>query len=102
MSEIRNARVRSTYLGMEDHGIPTFNVDLQYEGNIFQGFGGFDLRHYGIKPIMRILATLEVPSWEKLPGSFCRVRVESGLVCAIGHFFENRWYEVQKEGAVLE
>ena len=96
--EIKNARIDSTFLGKEDHGIPSFNVGLDYGGS-HQGFGGYDLRFYGIKPIMRILEVLGVESWEKLKGTPCRAKCEYTKVHAIGHFIEDRWYEVEREGA---
>jgi len=40
-----NAIIKSTRLGKEDHGIPTFNLTLQLSDGMHQGFGGWDLRH---------------------------------------------------------
>lgn len=103
VQQIKNARVHSTFLGKEDHGIPSFNVQLDYGGSA-QGFGGFDLRHYGAKPIVRILEVLGVESWERLPGTPCRARVGegwNGKIEALGHFIEDKWYEIEAEGTRL-
>lgn len=91
--ETKNARIRSTFLGKEDHGIPTAIVSLDY-GVSVQGFGTHDLRYekYGIPYLMSILETLEVDSWEKLPGTFCRAKADGGKVYAIGHIIKDQWF----------
>ena len=85
--EIKNAKIKSTSLGIEDHGI--FTAFLHIEGDGWGcGFGGFSLDSYskkegkrighafGIDFIQEILKTLDVPAWEKLPGTFLRVETE--------------------------
>lgn len=104
--EERNAKIRSTHLGREDHGIMTVMLDLEWDSG-GQGFGGYALDQwqgernasgkrvgtaYGMKFIMAILDTLEVERWEKLPGTVCRVRAEHSKVHAIGHFLKDRWF----------
>ena len=42
MEEIKNAIITGTYLGIEDHGILTFWLYLDYGGS-GQGFGGYQL-----------------------------------------------------------
>ena len=93
MIEIKNAKITSTFLGREDHGIPTCFVHLDY-GSSAQGFGGYDLRFpsYGIDFITKILSTLEVASWEKLPGTYCRAKADRCCVQAIGHITKDQWF----------
>ena len=106
-SEQKNARIRSTRLGVEDHGILTAYIDLDYGGS-GQAFGGYafdapvkvngEFSHregtaYGMEFIRRVLVTLGVESWEKLPGTPIRVRASRAQVEAIGHFIEDRWFD---------
>lgn len=60
-------KIRHTHLGPEDHGIPTCWVELDFGGS-GQGFGGYDLRHYGYPLIGAILSACGVSRWEDLNG----------------------------------
>lgn len=104
---IKNARIKSTHLGREDHGIMTCYLHLEYEG-AGQGFGGYALdnpvkdedgkflrregRAYGMEFICAILRTLEVDSWEKLPGTHLRVDADFHEIKAIGHIIKEKWF----------
>jgi hypothetical protein len=50
---------------------------------------------YGMEFISRIISTLEVASWEKLPGTVCRVEHEGwdGKIIRIGHFMKDKWFD---------
>lgn len=90
-------------LGVEDHGIFTCFLNLDY-GGLSQSFGGYALDKYdkkedtrlgtayGLEFIRRILATLEVSSWEKLPGTHIRVVAQHDKVLSIGHIIKDRWF----------
>jgi hypothetical protein len=98
-----NAKIVNTFLGREDHGI--FTASLSLAGNGWgQGFGNYSLdgpgpdntrvgHGFGIDFIAGVLTVLGVERWEKLPGTHCRVRREGGLIVAIGHIVEERWFE---------
>jgi hypothetical protein len=106
--DTKNAKIANTMLGFEDHGILTFWIQLDF-GGAGQGFGGWALdgkptSDYGDRApipecgaiIAAILRTLEVDSWEKLPGQIVRVRgTHSGLI-AIGHALKDMWCEPKK------
>lgn len=109
-TELMNAKIRSTMLGREDHGILTAFLNLDY-GSGGQSFGGYALDEwvgprssegkrigtaYGMEFIAEILRVLEVETWEKLPGTVCRVRAEHSKVHAIGHFLKDQWFEPEK------
>ena len=85
----KNAIITSTCLGREDHGIMTCWLNLDYGGSA-QGFGGYALERATF--ITKILDTLGVASWEKLPGTMLRVRQDNGRVHAIGHFIKDVWF----------
>jgi len=105
-SEIRNATIKSTMLGIEDHGIMTFYVHLDY-GGVQQGFGGWALDDkpagrsnkrpgtaFGMECLIRILRVLRADTWESLRGKPCRARIEGGLVKSIGHCLNDEWWEL--------
>ena len=108
MNETKNAIIKSTHLGVEDHGIMTAYLHLDYGGSS-QSFGGWALDEplhdkekkflgrrgtgVGMEFVMCILDTLKVGSWEKLPGTHCRVVADYGKVSKIGHIIEDQWFE---------
>lgn len=108
---IQNARITSTTLGVNDHGIMDAWLMLDYGGS-GQGFGGYALDEplkrdgkfvrragtsFGLQFIMDLLATLEVESWEKLPGTVLRVRLSGdgfgGKIEAVGHYMKDQWFD---------
>lgn len=93
--EIRNALIEKTFLGNEDHGIPTCMLSTNANGT-YQGFGGWDLRHYGIDMLLGIMRAVEVERWEDLRGRYCRVKSKNGLLIAIGHITKNQWYQPER------
>jgi hypothetical protein len=110
-----NAKIESTMLGYEDHGIMTCFLHLR-QGSSCQGFGGYGLddappkdkrgnRHGDRQPnklagfwIKRILETVGVDNWEDLPGKFIRVDGEEfGDIFGIGNITEDKWFYPKKE-----
>lgn len=91
-----NAVIKSTFIGREDHGIPTFWLHLEY-GDSGQGFGGVKLT--SVDQLLAVLETVGVASWESLPGHACRSRHDNEKVYAIGHFLKDRWCTPLGEGA---
>jgi hypothetical protein len=93
MSEERIAKITSTFLGVEDHGIFTTTLHVDYGGS-GQGIGGYSLdepRHdadgifvgrrgtaYGMEFIRRTIAACGVDSWEKVAGRTILVVSEPG------------------------
>jgi len=100
MAELcENAKITKVFLGREDHGIPTCFVTLTGP-SWGQGFGGYDIRYYGIDMLMSIIETVGCSSWEELPGNHCRVKRETrlGPIKAIGHITDDKWYEPETKG----
>lgn len=95
---IKNARIDSTKLGTEDHGLFTFSLGLDYGGS-FQHFGGIGLDNppkdktklpfkrqptaYGMDCIVRILETVGVESWEDLKNKYVRAEVKNGYIVGL-------------------
>lgn len=107
--EIQNAKIDSVSLGYDRGVFLCAWLYLDYGGNC-QGFGGYvlaknsgpqrALNDFGIEYINRILSVLEIETWEKLPGTPCRVKANHCKVFAIGHFLKDKWFdpeELQKE-----
>lgn len=93
--EIRNARINSTSLGELGRGFSSF-INIDYGGSAAQSYGGYSLRgEYAYKWISGILEALEVETWEKLPGTHCRIKEESGRIVAIGNILEDKWYSMK-------
>lgn len=105
---IRNARITSTMLGREDHGIMTFM--LYIDAGVFScGVGGFCLDEFStasqirvfqaksMRVISEILNVVGVDKWEDLPGKYIRFE-DNGLgstVTKIGNIVNNKWLDMK-------
>lgn len=93
-AEIENAKINSTFIGFEDHGVFAVNVDMSGE-SWGQGTGCYSLTDP--QWIANLLRVIKVNSWEDLPGKFVRVRRSNGYdIDAIGHLIEDRWFLTRK------
>ena len=108
MSEIKNATISSVSLGFGDRGFLDCWLMLDYGDCGAQGFGGFTLylpkgwtHHDTNSPaghhLYRCMEVAGVTEWKDMVGRTIRVRVENGLIAAIGHITKNDWYEPVKE-----
>lgn len=110
MIETKNALIQSTMLGIEDHGIMSFSLGLDYGGSN-QWAGGYALdapiqkdgRFHkrvgsaeGMTLIMEVLRIVGVESWEKLKGKHIRVKADHGKVYAIGHLLKEDWLDFEE------
>lgn len=107
--KIKNAKIVSTQLGREDHGIMTFLIFVEFDG-CSCGIGGRALDMYdpvlkkrvytpkGLEAISKILDTVGVDKWEKLPGTYMRV-VDNGwgsTINKIGNLMDNKWFDLEE------
>lgn len=103
---VTNAKISSTMLGIEDHGIMTFSMMMDM-GGTGQGFGGYSLdgragevgHSKSIQCIRKILETVGVMKWEDLNGKLVRIRKDSewnGPIKAIGHIIDDKWFDLQE------
>lgn len=97
--EIQNATIKSTMLGIENHGCLTFFLHCEGDG-WGQGFGGHSCGNgsFLAEAVRQILETLEVDNWEDLPGKNVRLKSckEDGMLHAIGHITKNKWYDIKE------
>ncbi|KKL46878.1 hypothetical protein LCGC14_2341180, partial [marine sediment metagenome] len=78
---IRNAKIESTMLGKEGHGIMTFMIYLGYDGgSATQALGGYQLHKGGYEVIGKIIDVVDVSSWEELRGEIIRVEIKDGKI----------------------
>lgn len=97
--KIENAKIESTTLGYESHGILSAYLHLNFGGS-GQGFGGYRLDSPGGPHkacgafIAGVLLTVGVGEWERLPGTPVRIRRDANddRIDAIGHFLEDKWF----------
>jgi len=96
--KVKNAVIKNTMLGVEDHGILTFILHLDYGGE-GQGAGLYSLgsgkpRSYVTMQIIEdILKIVGVDSWEELPGKHIRVKASHSKVYAIGNVLKDKWLD---------
>lgn len=107
--EIKNAKITSTTLGHEDHGIFTCMIYLDYGDSSGQGFGGYALdipkkdtkgkflsrvgTSYGMQFIIELLKVVGVDKWEDLPGEYIRVEAEHTEIHRIGNLLRDEWFD---------
>lgn len=105
MIETRNAIITSVTLGLEDHGILTAYLHLDYGGTA-QGFGGYNLQatgaNYCAHFVRRCLETVGVNEWNDLAGKTIRVKAEHIKVHAIGHIVKDKWFDPSAELKEME
>ena len=108
--QIVNATIDKTFLGIEDHGIFTFTIYVDYGDSSHQGFGTYGLDGDEKKPswcgemLRKILEVAGAESWEELVGKNVRVKFgeESAgwgnRIAAIGHITKEVWLNPKELG----
>jgi hypothetical protein len=108
--ETKNAIIKSTMLGIEDHGIMSFYLNLDYGGS-GQSAGGYCLDNpikkdgkffkrigtaSGMSLIMEIMEVSGVSKWEDLPNTHIRVKADQGKVYAVGNILKDKWINFEQ------
>ena len=106
---IKNARIKSTMLGREDHGIMTFMIYIDaYDFSC--GVCGFCLDEYNddikarvfraesMEVISEILDVVGVDKWEDLPGKYIRFEDDGWgtTVTKIGNIINDKWFDMRE------
>ena len=106
---IKNARITSTMLGREDHGIMTFMIYID-AGDFSCGVGGFCLDEFNtttqtrvfraesMEAISKILDVVGVDKWEDLPGKHIRFE-DAGwgsTVTKIGNIITDNLFDIRE------
>ena len=78
---IKNAKIESTMLGREDHGIMTWMITIKFDKCVSCGVGGYALDSYdketktrvfyadSMESVSKLLEVVGVDKWEDLPGN---------------------------------
>jgi hypothetical protein len=102
--ETRNAVITDAIIEIEDHGLLSVYVVLDY-GSSAQVFGrgvyapksGMNGKNYAGHFIYRVLEVAGVCKWEQLKGKTVRVTGDSRRIEAIGHIIADVWFNPDKE-----
>ena len=105
-TEIINAKIKSTMLGTEDHGLLTGYLfvegpgwDCGFGGYAFDQWSNAENRRYGTgfgtEFIAQVLKVVGVDKWEALPGKYIRIETEGwgGRILRIGNILEDKWFD---------
>lgn len=106
---ISNARIKSTMLGREDHGIMTFMIYID-ACDFSCGIGGFCLDEYNhdtkarifraesMEAISEILDVVGVDKWEDLPGKYIRFEDNGcgSTITKIGNIVNDKWFDMRE------
>jgi hypothetical protein len=99
MEETKNAKIEGVSLEIEDHGILTAWLQLDFGDGGHQAFGGYGLyyprdqsKSLAGKFIYRTLEVLGVRNWDNLQGMIVRVKRNDGLVVSVGHPIKDEWF----------
>lgn len=94
--EIRNAVITNARIFIEDHGILTMFLDLDYGGSC-QGFGGYRNEDSLGLFVRRILEVLGEYDFERIISKVIRVKIIDGKIIAIGHPLKDEWFVPKTE-----
>lgn len=110
MSEIKNAKITSTMLGREDHGIMTFMIFVEFDKCVSCGIGGYALDYYdrtletrvcnpkSMEAITKILDVVGVYKWEDLEGSYICIKDNGwgSTIDEIGNLMGDKWFNLRE------
>ena len=106
---VKNAKIRSTMLGREDHGIMTFMIYIDANG-FSCGIGGYSLDEFdsttktrafraeSMEAISKILEVVGVDKWEDLPGKYIRFEDNGygSTITKIGNIVNDKWFDMRE------
>ena len=90
--EIVNAKVESVFVGLEDHGVPCWNI--AFAGAAWgQGTGTRSLQGFDVK-LKDLCRLFETSNFQAFVGKPCRLERQNGMITAIGHYIEDTWVKI--------
>ena len=108
---ICNARIESTMLGREDHGIMTWMIFISFGASSCScGVGGYALDSYdkdtktrvfraeSMESVSKVLEVVGVDKWEDLPGKYIRFEDNGwgSTITKIGNIIEDKWLDIKE------
>lgn len=107
--KIINAKIIGTFLGIEDHGIPTFGISIETsEGWCttigYYSLGGYDKQKEeyswcNLEIIFKILEIVGVDSWEELTGNYIRIKTPEQWntpIIEFGNLMKDKWINLKE------
>ncbi|MCR4661664.1 MAG: hypothetical protein K5765_06685 [Clostridia bacterium] len=91
MEKICNAKIKYSFLGMDENGSMFIQLGFDCESGTVSSRYVDLIDSYFIK---EILNTLELQRWEDLPRKFARIKIDNGKVIAVGNLIEERWVKL--------
>lgn len=93
---VKNAVITGAEIFIEDHGLLTYFLYLDY-GNSSQGFGGYAIKLNAGWHISRILKVVGVSKWSDLKGKVIRADADFNTVRRIGNAIREDWFDPKEE-----
>ena len=107
---IKNAKIQSTMLGREDHGIMTWMITIKFDKCVSCGVGGYALDSYdketktrvfyaeSMESVSKLLEVVGVDKWEDLPGKYIRFEDNGwgSIITKIGNIVEDKWFDLKE------
>ena len=114
--ETRNAVIASAEITNADHGILSAWINLDYNKNLCQSFGGYTLyvpnvfkhRRHDLDTnwaghfIFRVLRIAGVSNWSELKGQTIRIKLKDSKIQAIGHIIHDHWFDPSEDFKLME
>lgn len=112
--KIRNGVIKEARIYVEDHGLLTSSIGIDYGGDYggaFQSFGGYSFGGFRDKKlkgdymglwVRGIFRVTEKDDWNRLPGTPVRVETDTGVITKIGHFLKDEWFDPGEEYKAYE
>ncbi len=89
-----NAVIATANIYIQDHGLLTATLDLDYGDGGWQSFGGYNLSGNFAGPFIRgVLDAIGVTDWNQIPGQPVRARTIDNRIYAIGHIIKDLWFD---------
>lgn len=107
---ILNAKILSTSLGYEDHGILTFNLEVELADDGCCCIGGYVLDEYdsienkrivnnplSLQCLVNIMQVVGVNKWEDLKNQYLRVEFQGWgtPITKIGNLMKDKWFDIK-------
>ena len=91
MEKVINAKIKYSYLGLDENGLLIIQIGFDCELGTVQTNKIDIIDAYFIK---ELLDTLELQRWEDLSRKFARIKIESRVVVAIGNLIDDKWVKL--------
>lgn len=105
VAKVKNAIIKDVKVMIEDHGLLSCYVTLDYDGSA-QCFGGYELYNPHFKHVsknkaglwfFRLMEAVGVYNLDDLKGKAVRAYADNNKIYALGHIVKDEWFNPQNE-----